>query len=109
RIAYINTTYEGQAIHPEVAAAVDEAARLFAGLGHELVAAAPPVGSEEVLSPMLPQIASAPANAIDSYVGARNRRLAADELQPTTLGAREYARAISGAQYVACVDACHEI
>ena len=109
RIAYINTTYEGQAIHPEVAAAVDEAARLFAGLGHELVVAAPPVGSEEVLSPMLPLIASAAANAIDSYVGARNRRLAADELQPTTLGAREYARAISGAQYVACVDSCHEI
>ena len=37
------------------------------------------------------------------------RRLAADELQPTTLGAREYARNISGAQYVSCVDACHEI
>ena len=30
-------------------------------------------------------------------------------MQPTTLGAREYARAISGAQYVACVDTCHEI
>jgi len=109
RIAFINTTYEGGAIHPEVAAAVDEAARLFAGLGHELVQAAPPVGSEEVLSPMLPLIASAAANAIDTFVAARGRRLAADELQPTTLGAREYARAISGAQYVACVDTCHEI
>jgi len=109
RIAFLNTTYEGGAIHPEVAAAVDEAARLFAGLGHELVPAAPPVGSEEVLSPMLPLIASAAANAIDTFVAARGRRLAADELQPTTLGAREYARAISGAQYVACVDTCHEI
>jgi len=109
RIAFINTTYEGGAIEPEVAAAVDEAARLFAGLGHELVPAAPPVGSEEVLSPMLPLIASAAANAIDTFVAARGRRLAADELQPTTLGAREYARAISGAQYVACVDTCHEI
>jgi amidase len=109
RIAFVNTTYEGEAIHPEVAAAVDEAAQLFASLGHELVPAAPPVGSEEVLSPMLPLIASAAANAIDAFVAARGRRLAADELQPTTLGAREYARAISGAQYVACVDTCHEI
>ncbi|MDH1524373.1 MULTISPECIES: amidase [Achromobacter] len=109
RIAFINTTYEGGAIHPDVAATLDEAAAFFAALGHELVPAAPPVGSEEVLSPMLPLIASAAANAIDSFVAARGRRLAADELQPTTLGAREYARAISGAQYVACVDTCHEI
>jgi amidase len=109
RIAFIDTTYEGEAIHPEVAAAVGEAARFFASLGHELAQAAPPVGSEEVLSPMLPLIASAAANAIDAFVAARGRRLAADELQPTTLGAREYARAISGAQYVACVDTCHEI
>ena len=39
--------------------AVAEAASLFASLGHELETAAPPVGSEEVLSPMLPLIASA--------------------------------------------------
>ena len=39
RIAYISTTYEGAAIDPEVAAAVEEAARFFAGLGHELVTA----------------------------------------------------------------------
>ncbi|MFG0231723.1 amidase [Achromobacter sp. 413638] len=109
RIAWLNTTYEGDAIDPEVAAAVAEAASLFASLGHELETAAPPVGSEEVLSPMLPLIASAAANAIDAFVAARGRRLAADELQPTTLGAREYARNISGAQYVSCVDACHEI
>ena len=94
RIAWLNTTYEGDAIDPEVAAAVAEAASLFASLGHELETAAPPVGSEEVLSPMLPLIASAAANAIDAFVAARGRRLAADELQPTTLGAREYARNI---------------
>ena len=64
-----------------------EAASLFASLGHELETAAPPVGSEEVLSPMLPLIASAAANAIDAFVAARGRRLAADELQPTTLRA----------------------
>ena len=58
RIAWLNTTYEGDAIDPEVAAAVAEAASLFAPLGHELETAAPPVGSEEVLSPM-PLIASA--------------------------------------------------
>ena len=61
RIAWLNTTYEGDAIDPEVAAAVAEAASLFASLGHELETAAPPVGSEEVLSPMLPLIASAAA------------------------------------------------
>lgn len=65
-------------------AAVDEAARLFAGLGHELVAAAPPVGSEEALSPMLPLIASAAANAIDSFVGAQSS-VRRTKLQPTTL------------------------
>ncbi|WZB61392.1 amidase family protein [Achromobacter xylosoxidans] len=85
-----------------------EAASLFASLGHELETAAPPVGSEEVLSPMLPLIASAAANAIDAFVAARPAP-GGDELQPTTLGAREYARNISGAQYVSCVDACHEI
>lgn len=109
RIAFVNTTYEGEAIHPEVAAVLNDAAAFLASMGHELTQARPPVGSEEVLSPMLPLIASAAANAIDNFVGARGRRLAADELQPTTLGAREYARAISGAQYVACVDTCHEI
>ena len=86
-----------------------EAASLFALLGHELETAAPPVGSEEVLSPMLPLIASAAAMPSTPSSRARGRRLAADELQPTTLGAREYARNISGAQYVSCVDACHEI
>ncbi|MFP3700461.1 amidase, partial [Burkholderia sp. SIMBA_013] len=58
--------YLDQPLEPGIfEARVDEAARLFAGLGHELVPAAPPVGSEEVLSPMLPLIASAAANAID--------------------------------------------
>ena len=33
RIAWLNTTYEGDAIDPEVAAAVAEAASLFASLG----------------------------------------------------------------------------
>lgn len=109
RIAFVSATFEGDPIHPEVAEVAREAARFFARLGHELTEAAPPVGSEEVLSPMLPLIASAAANAIDSFVQARGRRLAADELQPTTLGAREYAREISGPQYVACMDTCHAI
>ena len=108
RIAWLNTTYEGDAIDPEVAAAVAEAASLFASLGHELETAAPPVGSEEVLSPMLPLIASAAA-----MPSTPSSPRAAGAWRPTNSSpprwAREYARNISGAQYVSCVDACHEI
>ena len=95
RIAWLNTTYEGDAIDPEVAAAVAEAASLFASLGHELETAAPPVGSEEVLSPMLPLIASAAANAIDAFVAAR----AAGAWRPTSSSPPRWARANTRATF----------
>ena len=105
RIAWLNTTYEGDAIDPEVAAAVAEAASLFASLGHELETAAPPVGSEEVLSPMLPLIASAaamPSTPSSPRAAPGGRRT------PAHHAGRASTRA-TFRQYVSCVDACHEI
>ena len=57
---------------------------------------------------MLPLIASAAANAIDAFVAARG-----GAWRPTSSSPPRWAREMRaqhlGAQYVSCVDACHEI
>jgi amidase len=109
RIAMLTTTLDGDAVHPDVAAAVEQAARLLAAQGHRIEAAAPKVSTDEIVRPLIDVVACGTAMVIEAFLARRGRPLQPDELEPTTLGAYEYARAMTGPQYLASLSALHRL
>ncbi len=109
RFAMLTTTLEGEPVHPEVAAAVEQAARLLASMGHRIEARAPSVSTDEIIRPLINVVACGMAMAIDAYLERRGRALQPDELEPTTLGAYHHARSLTGPQYLASLAALHRL
>jgi len=109
RVAMLSTTLDGEPVHPEVAAAVQQTAALLGTLGHEVDAAVPKVSTEEILRPMMNVIACGTAMAIDIELRRRGRGLQSDEIEPTTRGAWEYGRSLSGPQYLESLGAMHRL
>ncbi len=48
RLAYWSRTFPGEPVHPDCVAAVEKAARLCEGLGHEVAEGAPPVDMDQI-------------------------------------------------------------
>jgi len=109
RIALLATTLDGEPVHPEVATAVQEAAAVLGTLGHHVEAAAPQVTTEQIVRPMMNVIACGTAMAIDIELRRRGRALQADDVEPTTRGAWEYGRSLSGPQYLESLGTMHRI
>ena len=100
RIALCDTFFEGDAVHPEVHATLMRVAQQLRELGHTVELARPPVGTLEVLEPMVHIIAAGTANAVDNFLQRRGRGLADDELEPITRSAVEVGRRLTAAGYV---------
>jgi len=96
-------------VHPDVSSAVEQAARLLAAQGHRIEAAAPKVSTDEIVRPLIDVVACGTAMVIEAFLARRGRPLQPDELEPTTLGAYEYARAMTGPQYLASLSALHRL
>jgi amidase/6-aminohexanoate-cyclic-dimer hydrolase len=109
RIAFMRTTLDGTAIHPEVAAAADDAARLCESLGHAVAEARPPVGTEEMLVPLMKVVACGTAMNLERRIRALGREPAADELEPVTRGALEVGRRTSGTEYLLALATLHAL
>lgn len=109
RIACTWRTFDGEPVHPEVEAAVREAARLLESLGHVVEEKAPPVRTLDLLEPMLDIIASGTAMAIDLAERRRGRRAGEDELEPTTRSALAFGRSLSAARYLESLATVHRI
>ena len=90
RIALSTRTYLGDEPDPEVKAAAEAAAKLCAGLGHELVEGSPRLSGEEFAQHFLTVWSVGPARLVEQ-LGRDPGALA--KLEPWTLGlAEEYAR-----------------
>ncbi len=109
KIAFLRTTLDGTAVHPEVAAAVADAARLCESLGHALAEDRPQLRTEEMLVPLVKVVACGTAMAIENRSRALGREPGPDDLEPVTRGALELGRRTSGPEYLAALGALHAL
>jgi len=109
RIAFMRATLDGAAIHPEVAAAADEAARLCESLGHAVTEAKPALGTEEMLVPLMKVVGCGTAMTIERRIKALGREPGPEELEPVTRGALELGRRTSGADYLIALATLHAL
>jgi len=109
RIALCNAFFEGDAVHPEVAAAIDAFARLLQGAGHEVEPARPPFTSLDVVRPVMQVVAAGTAMLLDGLGAQLGRAIDEAALEPVVQGAWRAGRAISGTDYLRAIDALHKL
>ena len=109
RVALLDATFEGDAVHPEVADAVRRVARALERLGHRVEPAAPEVETIVLLRPALEIVACGTAMSVEARARAIGRAPREDELSPTIRGALEVARGVSGARYLQQLGVLHRI
>jgi amidase/6-aminohexanoate-cyclic-dimer hydrolase len=107
RVALCRTTYTGEPIHADCAAAVDSAAKLCAGLGHQIVEAKPSFDFEKVTRAWTDVVACGTALSVKLRTQALGRPPGKDDLEPAILDACAVAKSIAGADYLAAVNLVH--
>lgn len=109
RIAVLTRTFEGVAIHPEVAEAVNRLARLLQGQGHSVEADAPSLDMMDLLRPALEIVACGSTMSVDARAAVLGRAPREDELSQSIHGAIEVARGVSGARYLSQLGALQRV
>ncbi len=107
RIALCDTSLTGARLHPDCQAAVQDAARLLAEMGHEVTPARPTADTEGMMHAWTVIVGCGTALGVRKTVEARGRPLQDGEVEGVTLGAVEYARSITGDKYLECVGKIH--
>lgn len=87
-------------VHPDCAAAVGEAARVLADLGHEVVEDLPTPVLDDVQELFLTVWAAGVSSAISSYAAVSGRSPRPDLFEPTTWWLYERGQSISAAHYL---------
>ena len=109
RIAVCNRFYEGDAVHPQVAAAVDHVAARLARWGHEVDEAAPPFSTLEVLQPLIEVVIGGLGQVLDGAARQRGRPIGEADVEPTIFGAWRASRGQSVTQYLDALAAVHAL
>jgi amidase/6-aminohexanoate-cyclic-dimer hydrolase len=107
RIAFCRTTFKGEPIHAECAAAVDGAAKLCAELGHHVAEAAPRFEFDKAVRAWVNVVACGTALAVRLRSAALGRPPADDEIEPATRGACRMAEGIAGQDYLQSINTVH--
>ncbi len=108
RVALLTTSLTGAKVAPACAEAAREAARTLEDLGHEIVEIAPlPADTQGMMLAWCKIVACGTALWIDKTVAARGRPLEEGEVERIALSARDYARGLSGADYLDAVSKIH--
>jgi amidase len=106
RIALCDTTFDGQPIHPEVAAAVREVAKRCEAIGHIVEVARPHANTFEVIDAVVRLMACGTAMVVNRWgYQAHIEAL----LEPATQGAVALGRSISAPQYLELLSRLHRI
>jgi amidase len=106
RIAWCATTFEGEAVHEDVALAVRTVAEKLAALGHHVEPARPPVNTFEVISAVVRLMACGTAMTVNRW--GHDAQLEA-LLEPATQGAVALGRSTSAADYLELLNRLHAI
>ncbi|PZQ96804.1 MAG: amidase [Cereibacter sphaeroides] len=105
RVALCETTFTGEAIHPECKAAVHDAARLLAELGHHIEHARPEADVLGMMRAWTDIVACGTALSISHSL--KGRPLTPDLVEATGRGAVAHAASISGADYLQAIGTIH--
>lgn len=106
-IAFTTTTLTGEAIAPECRAAVESAVKLLESLGHRLIEARPEADTAGMMAAWTKIVGCGTALTVESAVRRRGRPLEDGEIESVARSAVEYARGISGADYLEAVNKVH--
>jgi len=109
RVALCNGFFEGDAVHPEVATAIDAFARALQGLGHGVEPARPAFATRDVVQPVMQVIATGVAMLLDALGAQRGRTIDEADLEPVVRSAWQVGRAISGTDYLRAIDTLHRL
>ena len=109
RIALVDTFYEGDPVHPEVAAVVRRFAAQLEALGHHVQPVTLELDTLAVLRPVMQAVATGTAVALDRVAQARGRAIAADEVEPVVWSAYQTARSLSASDYLRAVESFHAL
>lgn len=107
RIGVCFTNLVGEPIDPECRRAVEDAARLLESMGHAIEEARPSADTAGMMRAWTQIVACGTALWIDQAAAKRGRPAGPDDVEGVCLSARDYARSISGADYLAAVGKIH--
>lgn len=107
KIAFATTSLTGQPIDPECRAAVERAAKLLENLGHHVEEALPRADTRGMMEAWTKIVACGTALSVETAVRKRGRPLADGEIEGIARGAIEYAKSLSGADYLEAVGKVH--
>ncbi|MEM1277472.1 MAG: amidase [Pseudomonadota bacterium] len=107
RIAVTKQSFDGTPVHPDCAAAVEKTASLLSDLGHEVIEADAPdwIDIQAMMAAWTRIVACGTALSVDSK--APREELDWSLLDGVTRGALRYSDQITGAEYLASVNAVH--
>lgn len=108
RVLMCDATFTGDAIHPDCARAVQDAARLLEDLGHHITPGVPKANIGSMMLAWTDIVACGTALSIRSTVQARGRALEPGEVEGISLGAMRHAETLSGADYLEAVGRIHK-
>ncbi len=108
RVAFTDRTLEGEAIHPDCAAAVRDAAALLSDLGHHVEETAPKPDVRAMMEAWTVVVACGTASWVRAKLRKLGRGLEEGELEPVALSALAYAEALRGHDYLDAVEAVHD-
>ncbi len=109
RIGLVDHSLDGDALHPEVAEAIAQAARLIASLGFDVEPVRLPISGAELVRHVVHLMMCSTAMTVDDWLDKRGRTLGADDLEPATRSAVEYGRRVSGPQYLSHLASLHRM
>jgi len=107
RIAVCETTLTGDPVHADCRAAVQDAAKLLEGMGHEVVPARPQADTVGMMHAWTDIVACGTALWVRRALAKRNRELRPDDLENVARSACAHAGTISGDVYLEAVEKVH--
>ncbi len=107
RVAVCETTFTGEAIHPECQAAVRNAARLLADLGHHVEPARPKADIATMMRAWTDIVAVGTALGVRKTLEALGRPLGPDDVEAVTRGAIAHTSTLSPDRYLEAVGQIH--
>jgi amidase len=109
RIGLINHFYEGDPVHPDVAAALQVFADQLQRLGHHVETATLDFSTHEVVHPVMMGVATGTALFLDQLQQSRGRAITPDEIEPVVWSAWKTAATIKATDYLAAVNTFHRL
>jgi len=109
RIAFSFETPTGTPVHPDCVAAVRDAAKLCADLGHHVEEAAPAINAEQITQAFVAVFTAGVAMTVDEKALVSGRTLTQDQVEPLTWAVHQMASGQSAPSYLLAQTALHRI